>query len=324
MKNIPTSAEINNLFANSDSGTVWTKAAAILSRTSPGYDTSLIKSVFDDVMRLFRGDYPGYGSIKTLYHDKPHTLDVFICAVRLMHGVQISGTHLTDREMTLIMMAALMHDIGYSQMEGEEGGTGAQYTQIHVKRGIAFMKRYVDEHQLPSDFAIVLEPMMSGTDPALKFPEIDFTDERTRLLGQIVATADLTGQMADRTYLEKLMFLYLEFKEANFGNYQNTYDLLRQTKSFYGATREKLDGAFGGMYAKLSFYFKEMMGVDNNYYLESIEKNIAYLEKVVALNEVEYLSMLKRGGIAEKSQALVSHISSLIPRQGPFSGADGA
>jgi hypothetical protein len=309
MKNMPTSAEINNLFANSDSGTVWTKAASILKHINPAYDISLIKKVFDDVMRLFRGDYPGYSSIKTLYHDKPHTLDVFICAVRLIHGIQLSGVHLSDRENTLIMMATLMHDIGYSRLDSEEErGTGAQYTQTHVKRGIAFMKRYVDEHKLPPDFAHSLEPMMSGTDPALKFPEIDFPDERTRLLGQIVATADLTGQMADRTYLEKLLFLYLEFKEANFGNYQSTYDLLRQTKSFYGATKEKLNGAFGGMYNKLSFHFKEVMGVENNYYLESIEKNIAYLDKVVSLNEVEYLSMLKRGGIAEKSQALVAHL----------------
>lgn len=307
MKNIPTSAEINDLFANSDSGTAWAKAVGIFGRSNPGYDTSLIKTVFDDVMCLFRGEYPGYSSIKTLYHDKPHTLDVFLCSVRLMHGVQISGTHLTDEEMTLIMIAALMHDIGYSQLDGEEGGTGAQYTQTHVKRGIAFMRRYLVERHLPLKFAASLEPMMSGTDPALKFPRIDFPDERTRLLGQIVATADLTGQMADRTYLEKLLFLYLEFKEANFGNYQNMYDLLRQTKSFYGITREKLDGALGSMYAKLSLHFKDVMGVENNYYLESIEKNIAYLEKVISLKEVEYLSMLKRGGIAEKSQVLAAH-----------------
>src|SRR5665647_2160829 len=115
MENIPTSAEINGLFANSDPGTVWDKAASILIRINLGYDTSLIKTVFDDVMSLFRGDYPGYSSIKTLYHDKRHTLDVFLCAVRLMHGVQLSGNRLSDDEMTLIMIAALMHDIGYSQ-----------------------------------------------------------------------------------------------------------------------------------------------------------------------------------------------------------------
>ncbi|MGA7751132.1 MAG: hypothetical protein WCA63_13435 [Gallionella sp.] len=305
MKNIPTSAEINSLFANSDSGTVWAKAASILRRINPGYDTSLIKTVFYDVMSLFRGEYPGYSSIKTLYHDKPHTLDVFMCAVRLMHGVQISGSRLTDEEMTLVMMATLMHDIGYSQLDGEEGGTGAQYTQTHVKRGIAFMKKYVAEHHLPGNYAIALEPMLGGTDPALNFSRIDFPDERTRMLGQIVATADLTGQMADRAYLEKLLFLYLEFKEAHFGNYQNMFDLLRQTKSFYGATRGKLDGPLGRLYVKLAYHFKEMLGVENNYYLESIEKNIAYLEKVIAQDEAEYLSMLKRGGIAERSQTIV-------------------
>ncbi len=306
MKHIPTSAEINNLFANSDPGTVWSKATAILARIDPSYDISPIKSVFNDVMSLFRGDYPGYSSIKTLYHDKPHTLDVFLCAVRLMHGVSISGTRLTGEETTLIMIAALMHDIGYSQLDGEEGGTGAQYTQTHVKRGIEFMKKYVAERCLPSHYPTALEPMMSGTDPALKFSRIGFPDERTRLLGQILVTADLTGQMADRTYLEKLLFLYLEFKEAHFGNYHNMLDLLRQTNTFYGITREKLDGALGGMYRNLSLHFRDMMGVDNNYYLESIEKNIAYLSKVIERDE-EYLSMLKRGGIAEKSQALVAH-----------------
>jgi len=270
MMNNPTSAEINDLFANTDPCTVWTKADGILGRINPGYDTSLIKTIFDDVMSLFSGEYPGYSSIKTLYHDKPHTLDVFLCAIRLMHGVNISGNRLTDEEMTKIMIAALMHDIGYSQRDGEEGGTGAQYTQTHVKRGIIFMKKYIAERPLPSNYATSLEPMISGTDPSLNFPQIEFPDERTRLLGQIVVTADLTGQMADRTYLEKLLFLFLEFKEAHFGNYRNIYDLLRQTKLFYRITQEKLDGAFGGMYVYLSYHFKDVMGVGNNYYLESV------------------------------------------------------
>ena len=31
--------------------------------------------------------------------------------------------------------------------------------------------------------------------------------------------ADLVGQMSDRAYLEKLLFLYYEFKEAGFPGY---------------------------------------------------------------------------------------------------------
>jgi hypothetical protein len=304
MKNVPTIAEINSLFANSEPEVVWGKAVAIIRRINPGYDFRLVRTVLDDVLRLFHGEYPGYSAIKTLYHDLPHTLDVFLCAVRLMHGVHLSGTSLSDDEISLILIAALMHDVGYAQLHGDEYGTGAQYTQIHVKRGITFMQQYLGERHLPAGFAVPLAPMIQSTDPALKFPEIVFPDDRTRLLGQLVVTADLTGQMADRAYLEKLLFLYLEFKEAHFGNFQSIHDMLRQTRQFYQTTRAKLDGPFGAQYVHLTLHFKDVMGAGKNYYLESIEKNIAYLEKVIVHNEAEYLSMLKRGGIVEKAQTI--------------------
>jgi hypothetical protein len=304
MKNLPTPAEINSLFINSDPEIVWLKAASIIYRINPDFDPTYTRTVFGDVLRLFRGEYPGYGPIKTLYHDLHHTLDVFLCAVRLMHGVHVAGTHLTNDEMTLIMIAALMHDVGYMQPCGEETGTGAQHTQSHVRRGIEFMRPYILERQLPAHFANALAPMILSTDFSLKFPRIEFPDDRTRLLGKIVATADLAGQMADRTYLEKLLFLFLEFKEAHFGNFQSMHDMLCQTKKFYEFTWEKLDNEHDGMYANLAFHFKDTLGVENNYYLESIGKNIAYLSQVIALDEAEYQSMLKRGGIVEKTQTM--------------------
>lgn len=123
MQNKPTASEINNLFCNSNPDETWIKATTIVRRINPAYDFSLGKTVFDDIVRLFHGEYPEYSSIKTPYHDLPHTLDVFMCAVRLMHGAHISGIELTDNEMTMIMIAALMHDIGYVQRLGEETGT---------------------------------------------------------------------------------------------------------------------------------------------------------------------------------------------------------
>jgi hypothetical protein len=172
------------------------------------------------------------------------------------------------------------------------------------------MQNYLQEHDFPSDFALPLACLMNSTNPGLAFDAIEFPDQRTRMLAQIVGSADIVGQMADRTYLEKLLFLYLEFKEAGFGNYSSMHDLLRQTKEFYDNTKEKkLDGAFEGIYNKLTYHFKEFLGQETNYYLESIEKNIAYLSKVISLNEAEYFSMLKRGGILEKSQNLLSPAS---------------
>jgi len=223
-----------------------------------------------------------------------------------MHGVHISGTRLADNEITMIMMAALMHDIGFVQLHGEETGTGAQYTETHVKRGIEFMRRYIVDQRFPPDFATSLGVIIQSTNYLLPFSAIDFPDERTRLLGQIIATADLVGQMSDRAYLEKLLLLYLEFKEAHFGGYQNVHDLLSKTQKFYGITRQKLDGDFGGLYADLTLHFKDWFGVENNYYMESIEKNIDYLSKVTSLSDEEHLSMLRRAGIVEKAETLIA------------------
>ena len=304
MKKSPTPAEIDTLFNNDDPELVWSKTAEIVHRISPHYDFALVQSVYDDVMRLFRGDYPDYGPIKTLYHDLPHTLEVFMCGVRLMHGVHASGDHLSDEEITSIMLAILLHDVGYAQRSGEESGTGAQFTRTHVQRGIEFMRQYFAERNLASGITVTVTAMILGTEHNRPFSRINFDDDRSRMLARIVATADITGQMADRIYLEKLLFLYLEFREANFGSYQSMYDLLCQTNRFYEMTREKLDGALGGVYKMLKFHFRDMMGVSNNYYLESIEKNMAYLSRIVASNEAELFTMLKRNGVVEKSRKL--------------------
>jgi len=304
MKKLPTPTEIHGLFSNGSPDEVWSKASEIIESISPAYDFSFVRTVFDDVIRMFRGEYPGYCAIKTSYHDMPHTLDVYLCAVRLTHGVHISGTPLSDNEITLIMIAALMHDIGYAQRHGEDTGTGAQYTRDHVSRGIEFMRRYLIERHFPSAWSVPLEPMMLSTIHTGEFSKISFPDERVCLLGKIVATADLVGQMSDRTYLEKLLFLYLEFHEADLGNYQSMLELLRKTQSFYEITREKkLDGELGCLYTKLTYHFMDWFGTERNYYLESLERNMDYLSQAARLDEAECLSMLKRGGIVEKIQA---------------------
>jgi HD superfamily phosphodiesterase len=279
---------------------VWKKADDIVRRISPAHDTRHARIVFDDVMRLFRGEYPGFCPIGTLYHNMQHTLDVFLCAVRLMHGVHISGTRLADDEITMIMMAALMHDVGYAQRAGEESGTGAQFTQSHVNRSIEFMQQYIVEKHLPAVYAAPLKHIILCTNPTMGIADIQFSDEHTTMLGKILGTADLIGQMADRNYLEKLLFLRLEFEEAHIGNDQNIHDLLRNTQLFYETTKLRLREQFDSIGAKLSFYFKDWYGVENNYYLESIEKNISYLARITALNDETHLSMLKRGGIVNK------------------------
>lgn len=300
MEHRQTTSDVSDLFTNTDPETVWSKATDLIKRTSPAFDFAIARTVFDDVMRLFHGEYPGYCQIKTPYHDLSHTLTVFLCGIRLMHGMQLSGANLTDREITLVMAATLLHDVGYAQVrDGNETGTGAQFTPTHVKRGIEFMRSYVAEHGFPSDFADVLAPMIFCSDPRMPVSRISFPNKRIRLAGQIVGTADLVGQMADRNYLEKLVSLYQEFEEARMGDYKSVHDMLRKTKHFYANIQRKLDNGFGGLYHKLSHHFKETLGTERNFYMEAIRKNMDYLAKITALSESEYLDHLRRGGIAK-------------------------
>jgi len=297
-------AEIRELFINNDPVEVWNKAQIIVQNISSGINLSGVRNVFDDVMCMFNGSYPGYSRIQTPYHDLRHTLDVYTCAVRLLHGVHLSGTLLSDDEIKMILIAALLHDIGYAQEKSLTAGSGAQYTQTHVPRGIAFMEQHLNNWQLPAAWSVPLAMMMRCTEMNHDLAHIDFPSPRIRLLGQILGSADLVGQMADRCYLEKLLFLYLEFKEADLGNYQNMQDLLKKTRTFYDFIRKTLDDQFEGIYHALSYHFKNDLGANRNFYLESIERNIAYLDSVMTLNEAEWLSMLKRHGIVQAFQRI--------------------
>jgi hypothetical protein len=116
--------------------------------------------------------------------------------------------------------------------------------------------------------------------------------------------------MADRTYLEKLLFLFLEFKEANFGDYKNMHDLLSKTQYFYTTIQRKLDLDLDGLYRKLTLHFKDIYAVERNFYFESIDKNITYLAKITALNTEQHFAMLKRGGIVEKSTRILANTRS--------------
>jgi hypothetical protein len=297
-------SEIRELFVNYDPAESWKKATLIVHSISPNIDLTHVRNVFDDVMCLFNGSYLGYSPIQTPYHDLRHTLDVFMCAVRLMHGIHLSDTPLNDEEIKLIMVAALLHDVGYAQKFNEANGSGAQFTQIHVSRGIDFMAMNLGSWLIPANWEPPLRQIIRCTDLRVNLSDIKFGSPRIRLLGQIVGSADVVGQMADRTYLEKLLFLYSEFKEADYGNCENTHDLLKKSRAFYDSIRKALDSELGSKYQRLNEHFKHWIGEDRNFYIESIENNIQYLEKVISLNESDWFSMLKRHGIVQRFQEI--------------------
>jgi hypothetical protein len=265
----------------------------------PEAQLSFFDRCFDDTIRLFAGQYPGYLACKTEYHDLRHTMEVLLATARMIHATLLAGTSIRPEVAELALLAALMHDIGYIQKKGETG-PGGQYTLVHVERSADFFASYGETIGLTFEDRQRCCSMITATSLAINPDHIDFPDEDTKLAAKLVASADLLGQLADRIYLEKLLFLYQEFHEAGLIAYANEFELLNQTSSFYNIIRNRLDESLGGLDRNLRLHFSKRWKIDRNLYNESITLNLQFLGRLLKEHRRDYRSKLKRGGIVDR------------------------
>jgi hypothetical protein len=126
-------------------------------------------------------------------------------------------------------------------------------------------------------------------------------DEKSQLLGKMLAAADLLSQMADRIYLEKLLYLYYEFREGEVGGYNNEEDLLRQTPGFYRFIDDRLEKMLGNKIEEyMRSHFNQRWDKDQNLYRVAIQRQRRYLISVLEHADNGLLDYLRRAGIVEK------------------------
>jgi hypothetical protein len=280
------------------------KAVKVLCKSSFRIKgTGLVAKLFRTTCTLYAGRFPGYRRCNTEYHDLYHSLEVFSASARLADGCVLSGLPLSPADAEDLLVAALFHDAGYIQTEEDVGGTGAKYTKVHVDRSAAFVIDNAQALGLPLGRAARVARLILGTDLFRPWDELPFIDEAERRAAAILASADLLGQMGDRAYLEKLLFLYYEFSEAGIGGYKSTFDVLRKTAQFYGTVVKRLDGPLGDVSRRVSSHFKSRYGVDKDLYRESIERQMAYLDTIIADDSSNFRKKLKRLDFAAVEKA---------------------
>ena len=286
----------------SDTGEVEAQVAKIVLAFAPGHDLTRIADTFSLLDRAFAGDLPGYQKLKTPYHNRTHTNEVVLCAARMLHGLHLAGRGLDADHVDAALIGALMHDIGYLMRDEEASGTGAQFTNTHVLRGVEFARTHLVD--LPPDVLDTTTKVILLTDHR-KHPEwVKFDNLQQQLAAYATATADLIGQMANREYLERLVLLYFEFEEAQMGGFADIHDLLEKTVTFYRRTKLRLDRDLDGLSPHLLQHFSQQQGADRNFYTESIDRNLDYLECVIKVERQSRLDGLKRGGGVEKVLAM--------------------
>lgn len=294
------SADMSKLVDVSDPVSVFSEVKAICEATCPEFDTPALKLVFDDVVALFGGRYPGFKACNTEYHDLKHTTDVFLTMARLIHGLKIEGHAISPDGMKLGLISALLHDTGYIQTENDEIGTGAKFTTVHVERSIEFMRNYFSSRGFPQPDAGACGRMIAATNIVVSLSNIPFATHEEELMGKALFSADLLGQMADRVYLENLLFLFKEFIEGLVSGFRSEDELLEKTLGFYEIIRQRLETEIGYREKYMRSHFLKQWNIDCDLYLAGVEKNISYLKNILENYKDNYADMLRRGGIVKK------------------------
>jgi hypothetical protein len=261
-----------------------------------------VRLAFSQVRSLFAGEFPGYRECLAEYHDFSHTMNVLLTTCRLLDGYNIERVFLPEELAVQLLQSALLHDTGYIQEEWDTEGTGAKYSRLHEQRSIEFLTRHYALFEIEQAETQAIVRLIQSTDLKTAFAGIDFPSEEEQDAGAILGSADILGQMADRAYLEKLLFLYHEFREAGIPGYNTEFDILKKTREFYQTIKGRLRDTYLHMFELAHHHFRERYEINQNLYIVAIDRQMAYLDRIIADQTTNFRHKLKRGDQARLHQ----------------------
>ncbi|MEE4661594.1 MAG: hypothetical protein V2J89_14075 [Halieaceae bacterium] len=288
--------DVTNRIDVTDPDTVCEAIMGILGKHYPPRALARLPRVIADFARLYRGEYPGYHACDVGYHNIQHVLDVTLAMARLIDGYQQCHGDEAPIPAQLAMagvVTAIFHDSGYIRKLGDRRhSNGAEYTRIHVSRSSRFMGEYLPTVGL-DDILPTCQRIVHFTGYEVNPADIEVPDDRERVVGWLLGTADLIAQMADVAYLEKCRDqLYPEFVEGGMAEgagkparkgviYRSPAHLMQSTPNFIrSAIQVRLDGYFHAYHRYAAQHFG-----GPNLYMEAIEQNCARLESLLARND---------------------------------------
>lgn len=270
---------------------------ALFAARYAGVDFSPLRAAFDDFQALFGGRFPGYLPCDTLYHDVRHTLDMTLAMARLVDGHERAcapAERLGARRAMLGVLVALLHDAGYLRRASEsQVPNGAVFTKVHVTRSAEFVSAYLPQIGFRAE-APLAATLVHFTGYEMDIGDIPVADPRNRMLGWMVGTADLIGQMSDRMYLEKCRdFLYPELVWADIAReklangaevvrYASAADLMIKTPQFYECVaRARIEKKLGAVDRFAEAHFD-----GPSLYQSEIDRNMRFLRQAIEAAEL--------------------------------------
>lgn len=290
---------ITDIFQIDSSVTLWSEVIEILRLISPSFQTDSTRRVFNSVNDLYHGNFPGYRACNTGYHDLSHATATFLAMTRLIHGAALDDSLFSASNVAAGLAAAILHDVGYIQEADDREGTGAKHKAIHEQRSMDFLSRHGQAFGLAADEISAGRSLILCTDMQEDIASISFASRQIKFLGKLLAAADLLAQLSDQLYLEKLLFLYHEGREAGDGNYKSESDIIAKASPFYDVFEDRLKLLTNKTDRYMKLHFASSSHIDENLYRQAIKRHKHYLDSILSSKDADPRSHLRRCGIVE-------------------------
>ncbi|MBW6512228.1 MAG: hypothetical protein K0A93_08985 [Desulfuromonadaceae bacterium] len=297
------------LLDHRDPQSILNEVLLIWKQIYPTENTDKISSAWAWTVRLYRGEVAGYAACRTEYHDLQHATDTALALMRMIHGAARFGIAVPAAIAQISIAAALLHDAGFIQNAKDVQGTGAKHTKVHVQRSQMFFQLFTTAHQRSPEELSLGCRLIDCTDLAIEPEKVDFPEAASALTARMLAAADLWAQMADRVYLEKLLFLYFELREGGINVFLDEEDLLTKTPDFYALVEQRLRVLAPVIDGFLTIHFRERWNIEGNLYRQGIERQRTYLEKIMKVATDFPSRHLRRDGIVDRVKA---HFSTVL------------
>ena len=246
-----------------------------------------LKKLFDDIKGLYAGKWPSHEACQVTYHNLEHAVDVALAVARMISGWnKVEKDQFISEDLFLrAMAAALFHDSGYIKDKGDHQGHGGKFTLIHVDRSGIIATEYLKENSWDAGDVEEVSKIISITDYS-KNLELDsvFDNKESKILGQMVATADLVAQMADTHYLQRIDDLFAEFQEVY--QFEKTENLVEKGTKVYSSVQEIKAGTISfyeqfvvptlRRMGRMERYLTSFFGDGRNPYQENIAANLSF------------------------------------------------
>lgn len=274
--------EIRTIFEGSENGDPLPEMTRIFKALTPESNPNYITRIYKDLDGIFTGNFEGFRESCSKYHDLRHTRNVALATIRIFHGLQCESIDLPPDIIKLGLACAYFHDTGMLLTVKDPKLSGAAYLKSHEERSIKFLREYMHKRGFPGAYLDNCEAIINCTNLTLDPKTINFESEEVKIAGQVLGTADIIAQMADRYYLECLPLLFMEQQDAGIEQHPSSLALMRQTTKFYHEViNKRLRKSFMSRCDAMQTHFREWWQLDSNLYMRYIEKNIDYLEMVV-------------------------------------------